>query len=963
MVRPIKQDLLLTTPQGKIMSRFPTFRNTLLATSILSAAMATSAPAQDTDFDAEPDEIIATGEIQQSFEQSLKVKRNTTTISDALVGAEIGDLPDLSIAESLERITGVTSDRFKGGASELSVRGLGAFLGSSVLNGREITTGSDGRDVNFGQFPSELIGSTQVFKSQQASFVEGGVSGIIELQTLRPLDYGKKRLQIQGLLGYSDYENRVVEGDPLSERITGSYVDQFDFGGGEIGIAIGGQIRRDTAAEDIYTTSSTFSPCFTNQTTLSGNVNDCARVTRDTLRAGDVISEPIYFASNQYIFRALETDADRDSIMANVQWQPNDSWDINIDGQWSDRRDVEERHNLVFADGRRRITPLDVSREGDLLRWTGESRIENQTAYRERDEEYIGLGFNAEWQATERLSVIADIGYSETSRFQDELDMRIRTVSSLRTDFEANTVDRTIPSFMLLEDLDLNDYDNFTTDGERARRRLETNDEDILSFRLDTDYEMSGNFLTSVKVGARYTDRNRVNDDGIDTTISGITDYSTAEVAAARNDVFPVTNLFDGAEADSGIVTSEGLQNNTWATWNAEDLWVALTGDRDAGLPTGSTVDLNDSDVNEETFALYGMADFETTLLGLPAYGNFGVRAVKTNITSSGVQSDFFTFIEEETGIRRFDTVDTDGDNVVNSETNSFWNVLPSANLVFELQEDQLLRFAAYRAIARPDVRDMSAAFSFSDDNGDEPSELIDLVNARGNPFLKPLESDNFDVSFEWYKSDDTAFSAAVYYKTLKTGRENQPLETSLIVDGTPTNVLLSRSVSNDEDSSLLGLEFSLKHTFSYLPGLLSGFGFQAGYNYAASTFEFPDPALGRDGIAIAPFTEPANIPGYSTHTGNITGFWENDDLTLRVAYKGRSPYFKPFRNGQNRFTNSQEFLDASASYDVTKNIQLRVQALNLTDEPNLFFRPTRGNLAGADYSGRRYFAGVRARF
>jgi len=75
------------------------------------------------------------------------------------------------------------------------------------------------------------------------------------------------------------------------------------------------------------------------------------------------------------------------------------------------------------------------------------------------------------------------------------------------------------------------------------------------------------------------------------------------------------------------------------------------------------------------------MADFETTLLGLPAYGNFGVRAVKTNITSSGVQSDFFTFIEEETGIRRFDTVDTGGDNVVNSETNSFWNVLPSANL------------------------------------------------------------------------------------------------------------------------------------------------------------------------------------------------------------------------------------------------------------------------------------------
>ena len=85
-------------------------------------------------------------------------------------GEDIGDLPDLSVAETLERVVGVTSDRFKGGASELSIRGLGAFLGASYLNGREISSGSDGRDVNFGQFPSELINGVIVYKSQQAKF-------------------------------------------------------------------------------------------------------------------------------------------------------------------------------------------------------------------------------------------------------------------------------------------------------------------------------------------------------------------------------------------------------------------------------------------------------------------------------------------------------------------------------------------------------------------------------------------------------------------------------------------------------------------------------------------------------------------------------------------------------------------------------------------------------------------------
>lgn len=451
-------------------------------------------------YDGEVEEITIQGELRRSLEDSIELKRGLSVVADGIVGAELGDLPDLSIAETLERIVGVTSDRFKGGASELSIRGLGAFLGASYFNGREITSGSDGRDVNFGQFPSELINGAIVYKTQQASFIEGGTSGIIELQTLRPLDYGKQRLLVQGLVGYSDAENRVDGGAPFSGRVTASYVDQFEGGFGELGIAIGGQIRRDTAPEDIFTSSSTFRPC----NSVGGN--NCS------FNADGGDSET-YFVSNQYIYRAMQTDADRDAVMANIQWRPNNSWEINLDAQWSDRSDLEERANLVLADGRRNITPIEISPTGALLAHTGNTRIENQSVWRLRTEEYIGLGLNAAW-TSERLTIAADFGYNQTKRRQDELDMRIRT--NRRVDFEFDTRGTLVPSWTFtdvsdVEDntglaFDLNNHDIYTN-GARARRRLENVDDEIISFRLDANYEVGNDWLASVDVGFRFGER------------------------------------------------------------------------------------------------------------------------------------------------------------------------------------------------------------------------------------------------------------------------------------------------------------------------------------------------------------------------------------------------------------------------------------------------------------------------
>lgn len=930
----------------------------LMVGAAIAGVMGAPAFGQNAEIDEE-DVVIATGTIQQSIERSIDFKRSQTVVSDALIGAEIGDLPDLSIAETLERIVGVTSDRFKGGASELSIRGLGAFLGSSILNGREITSGSDGRDVNFGQFPSELLNGAVVYKSQQADFIEGGVSGIIELQTLRPLEYGKRRLQLQGLFGYSDYEDRVDGGDPLNERITASYVDQFETSVGDIGIAIGGQLRRDTAPEDIFTTSASFRPCSTVEGEQRSNGSTSSNNCRQSESNGN-ISGPseTYFVSNQYIYRAQQTEADRDSIMGNIQWQPNANWDINLDAQWSDRFDFENRANLVIADGLRDISPIEVAESGALLAWTGESRIENQSVYRVRAEEYVGLGGTVEWNS-DKWTIAADLGYSKTERRQDELDMRIRTNDRVIYQLDNRGFDVPDLQFLDVSDVeedtgfgfDLNNHDIYDN-GARARRRLENIDDEILSARLDFDRILEGDRLFSkLSFGGRIAERQRVNDDGIDTTISGINGYNSPGAIAARRGTFLVEDLFEGADT-----TQQGL---SFATWDPEALFVALTGDRDAGLPIGSTLTPDDANITETTYAAYMMADFEGAFANIPIYGNVGVRLVHTDIESIGVSSNLITVQSDVDNNIALQVV---GDPIVNSEQNRFTNLLPSLNLVMDLSEKQVLRFAAYSAIARPNPGDLSSALDISD-NDDGFASIGEAVRASGNPNIEPLSSTNLDLSYEWYPTDSSLLSLATYYKRLNTGFETVFEDIVLNIDGglVPTTIL--RSSNTDEGSDLYGFEVAVQHKLSNLDGFFGGFGVRGAYNFAESTFEFPDPTATDPANPLANFTEPANIPGYSKHTGNMTVFWENDDFNIRLAYRARSSTFQPFRVSALRFTGFQDFVDAAMSYDITDNLELRIQALNLTDEPNVFFRPVRDSLAQTNYSGRRYFFGLRARF
>lgn len=288
------------------------------------------------------DEVVVTG-TRRTMQTSIETKRQEATIVDALTADEIGDLPALSVGEAIETITGAASHREKGGASEIAIRGMGPFLGASTFNGREASNGSGDRSVNFNQFPSELINQIKVYKTQQANLIEGGVSGLVELGTLRPLDFNRRRIQIEGKINYNPYEDRLLNEPSPGYRGTLSFVDQFDLGGlGKLGLSLGFQRNDVTNPEEVYNASSTWVACNAS-TTQTGN---CAEVSRAQAAAGT----PFYLVPNSYIFRQIEEDDTRDAWFGAIQWRPNDRLNLNLDYQYSDRSYNERRNELGISE-------------------------------------------------------------------------------------------------------------------------------------------------------------------------------------------------------------------------------------------------------------------------------------------------------------------------------------------------------------------------------------------------------------------------------------------------------------------------------------------------------------------------------------------------------------------------------------------------------------------------------------
>ena len=1065
-------------------------KHRLMLTGALTVLMAASVPAVAQDVDE--DEIVVTG-TRQVIQDAIALKRQNTQIVDGLSADEIGDIPALSIGEALESITGVASHRENGGATEVSIRGLGPYLSSTTVNGRLVGNGSGDRSVNFSQFPSELMNKLAVFKTQDASQIEGGVAGQIQIETMKPLDYGKRRLQadIKGNINPDQLDQIDTQVGDLGFRGTLSYVDQFDLNGaGSIGISIGGQLSDISQPEaEIRSTSNSGSSSFAcivrpgntdplgigfASNSIESN-RDCEDFRAPNSQGGDnnnvgVVTQigpvsdgrlneinfgaPFVFVPSQRHYRQNDTRDKRDALFGAIQWQPNEKLDVNIDAQWSERTQSEQRNDLTFNGWKRNdnslpgipgydsnpasVDLLQFRENGGITFAVTDNTIEVQGGDWARQETFEGIGLNASYEVNDRLTVSGDVAYSNVERTEQAVEFRIQSDATPTIQYDVSSG---IPLYTLYDgEFDVNNHDNFV---DRLRVRIDNDlfrKNEYTSGRFDIDYDLNSSFFKSFEAGVRYgsqeyldipggsdtfdgsrgrtsfeiendgeftfNGREVVDDDSTDAEAAPFVDIIAAANQACRG-AFPETNFLSSVRNGNNLVTnvdSDGNvigATNSWGVFDARcmadtsiaalnqliplinQLALATNG---SGAPqisaisgafpelvrdTGRTIN-----VVEDTMAFYAMTNYETSLDGLPLNGNFGVRVVNTEVTSNGFRTPYE--ITEDNG--EF-TIASTGDPVAVSTTSDYTSILPSVTAILEVADDKLVRFGAFKAISRADPADMgfSRALTTQNDIDGEPitnrDDLISGADATGSPAIGPLTSWNYDVGVEWYPNEDSILAVSTYYKQFKGAFENVIQNEEFTVDGQSFVVPVSglQEVSRD-NSSLFGVEITGSHRFSYLPGLLSGFGVKASYNHVVSDFEFEDSLYGDrftrqlDGTLVQThegIVEPGSLPGLSENVFSGTLYYQVGDLDLSAIYKYRDNYFQPFTsNGTRlRYVGEVGVLEARAAYKVNDNIRLSVEAINLLSEPKEQFQWTRDNLYEVNDYGPRVFFGIRGKF
>lgn len=1031
-------------------------KSLLLGVGMPTLCVASAAYAQDPylDEDLVNDEVVATG-TRQVIQDSISLKRNSDQIVDGLSASEIGDLPALSIGEALETITGVASHRENGGATEVSIRGLGPYLSSTVFNGREATNGSGDRSVNFSQFPSELMSKLAVFKTQDASQIEGGVAGQIQIETLKPLDYDNQRFQVdlKGNVNPDQLNQEDTRAGDIGYRGTLSYVDQFELAnGGDIGFSIGVQ-RSDISQpeQEVQSTSNTGSSSFaclvgssqnqgfSNNTSTdddcedspAGSSNNGGYNTTIDPETGVAIDsgETFAFVPSQRHYRQNDTRDERDAIFSALQWQPNDRMDVNFDVEWSKRVQSETRNNLTFNGQKRNDRDIDLPGNentstfdqleftdlGAITNFVTDNSLEVQGDNYEREETYIGGGLNVAYDVTERLSMSADVSFSETKRTEQGIQFRAQSDVTPVIQWD---LDSGIPQYTLFNDeFDVTDHSMFI---DRYRVRI---DKDLdrrntsKAARLDFLYDTDFGAIKSIEAGLRYSEleylaldggnnsqgrlefeiRNDRNSDGDDAG-----DGDTPEEAAAiqaqidagnavisnlnsscRTD-FPEDNFLSSVREGALVtnVSSDGTvlsERNSWATFDPNCIAEGVLGF--AGIPF-QIPDLMEeisstTDVTETTLAGYVMATYDTTLDGLPWRGNFGVRVVDTSVDSIGYRQGYTISTNTDGGLE-ITPSQNDAERVTGG--GGYTEILPSANMIVDINDEVLFRAGIFRGLSRADPADMnfSRVFTTNDGDDDDPittvEGLIQGVNASGNPNSQPLTSWNLDVGVEWYPNPDSIFALSTYFKRFKGGFEFARSTENYVIDGRDVTVPVTLTQSNQETSQLFGVELTASHRFSYLPGFLSGLGTKLSYNYADSDFEFEDSLYGDIGfrddngdfvLTNEGIVAPASIPGLSKHVFSAQLYYQIGDLDLQGIYKYRSDYFQPFTSNSTRirYIGDVGVFEARASYKVNDNIRLSVEAINLFDEPKNQYKWTRDDLYEVNVYGPRVFFGIRGKF
>ena len=973
-----------------------TLKNSLLAgVSVAAVSLGIDvASAQQSD---EVDELIVQG-IRKSLQSSSDLKRNAKGIVDAISAEEMGKFPDTNLAESLQRISGVSIDRQRGEGSTVTVRGFGPEYNLVTFNGRQIATSTLGdgasapssRSFDFANLASEGIAGLEVYKTGKAPVASGGIGSVININTTRPLDD-------KGFKATASY--KVVQdeswngGSTQTPEISGLISNTWDLAEGEFGVSLSliSQERKSSVNQATVGWRDAYYGNEGNWGSIVGNPNH-------TVTNGPADTD-VYRIPQNMAYSLIDFESERFNGLLTMQYAPNDKITATLDILKA-TYEIEARSNdvsiwfnhgtvaSVWGDG----NPKPIISYNETFDPAGPSDFSMGAALTANENILDSVGLNLEVQATENLSLVFDYNRSESE-------------SKPNSEYGSNNVIGTAAYQLAGQGIDFSgDLPIMSVTGVTDQATLFSSASRQFTGNVYRFAYMKAN-LDQGQVHGTYdfTNNDAINDiiDSVDFGISIIDNKIESKYGFRQNDTWggipgntPANtpdDLFKLTSLPSAFGTSSIIpQFHRFNFEEAADFLRAnynVCGADNVCFPGYTNTNRT---LEEETTSFYIQLNKEFELFGRPANVVAGLRHEETEITSTSlsqvpVASNWATANEFYLGF-------APGENFL-TLTSEYDYDLPSIDFDIDITDDAKLRMSWSETITRPTYADLQAGYSI-----DQLFRIDRGTGSGGNPELLPFESENFDISAEYYYGDLSYISVGYFTKDVdnwitsgnidvapfNVGHPGQGprYDEAVAAVGTDANDVRNWIIANypgttevdangltvingiagqdpnvpfrftaptngTNSETIDGWEIAWQHDFTD-----TGFGFLANYTIVDGSAEYNNLTNAAAGNQFA-------LVGLSD-SANLVAYYDKDGLQARVAYNWRDSFLNGTGNHPS-YVEEYEQIDMSASYRVNDNVTVFFDGINMTEEdlPRTHGRdPSYVYFAAPGFA--RYYFGIR---
>lgn len=985
------------------------FVKTQIATSLSIAIGAFAAPIVAHAADEAKDvEVIEVTGIRASLIKSKDLKRDSNGIADAISAEDIGKFPDTNLAESMQRIAGVSIDRQNGEGSKVTVRGIPPEMNLVTLNGRQMPVTTGNRSFDFANIASEGISGVIVTKTGDASVPTGGIGSVIDIQTHKPLSHKGTKASF----GVKAVADTSTEDGSITPELSGLYSTTSE--DGKFGVSVSASYqKRESGNSQANVGTGWRSFPGTADTDWGGTNAAWGGVAKDATQTNRPADSDIYSVPQTTIYKFEEQQRTRTNAQLVLQYSPIDSVTATLDYTMM-QNDIDIQHNdisawynfgtseNVWADGPA-ASPLIYSEDynpdspADLSMARGFSSNRNESS---------SIGLNVEWQVNPDLKLELDVHSSDASRTPNgqygsaaNMSMAGFVRTRAATDF---TGDRPI---LAVDGGNTIQWDDMRVTGSTFGNSQDSSDVDqqqvdgsyILNEESSIDFGIS---LTSVTNHSQSVNVQR-NDWG---------GMGVGEDSIFTEDMFPVDSIQDRFDTTGG--NFEGLSGDMQAldrmfVWDFEAIRAiaAEAYTTSAGVTPGDCGNLfcpstnygadTDRFTEENSTAIYAQYNLDGEMAGMYYGLHVGVRWEETEVESTSI----VTARSGAEWVSANEIILGDGGRVFQTQTGTYDYFLPNINLNVDVTDDVIVRAAYSQTIGRPNYSDIQG--------GTVVAALARADGASGgggNPNLLPLESTNLDLSVEWYYSDTSYMAFGLFQKDtqnyianiqqdsdlygipnpadgVKANEARQVLNTvdavqireyifanfaddpfvdvaSGTITGDPAtdnimNVSVNVPTNNDRKTPIDGMEFSIQHVFGE-----TGYGVIANYTAVSTDLEF-------DVLNLEDQPVLTNI----SDSANFIAFYDLNGFQARIAYNWRDEFLASRYQGDVGpspiFVEAYSQIDFNMSYDVAQVEGLTVffEGINIANN----FKRTHGReekqVLNLVETGPRYNFGARYSF